>query len=124
MNPEQLKQFIILNDEFISRCNSITCKLSKINRCFSHTDNYSIYGDDVVCTGSYLPWGENHYEFVEAKFPVSLLTATDEEVDAYIRKELNIIEKKIEERNRMFAVEQRERELKKLDELKKKYPDV
>lgn len=91
MKSEQVEQLISLHSTFYADCDRISQRLSVLDKDFMHVTEYGIEesGKNVVCFGTNLPYGQSHYDPIMLQFPVELLSATDEEINKYIRKNLN-----------------------------------
>lgn len=118
MTQKQLQEFKRLTDIFNETCSHITTLLVRLSEDFKHMDTFTLDGDEVWCEGDEY-WGYGGHEHHCGKFPASLLTLSDSQINQWITIELK---KKEDEKKRMEAAKkafdkfEEERMIRKLSE--------
>lgn len=104
-NVQDFNRFL---NKFNDRCEHIKTLLVRLSEDFRYVDTYELNKDEVQCHGDeyYSFSNRKHYS---RKFPASLLTLNDDEINKWINNEL---QKREEEKKRMFIAK------KALDEFK------
>lgn len=124
MKYEDVQDYILLQDMFQVRCETICGLLTPLNDSYRYLDEFEITDNEVFGTGDeYVGYGGT--EFHSAKFPLNFLWEDDEEIKQYVEDELKRRERAKEVarlRNEKLveeALEKRDRE--EYERLKKKF---
>ena len=120
MTKEELKQYIDLNNKFITRCGEIAQIMKKCNYSYNYIDNWSLDGDWVHGTGDEY-WNYGGHESHTVFFDTVWLAMSDEELnkiaDDWLEKQRIEKAQKLKEEE----AKKREQELAELKRLQEKY---
>lgn len=127
MRYEDVQDYILLQDMFQVRCETICRLLTPLNDSYRYLSEFEISDNEVWGEGDeYLGYGESDHH--SAKFPSSFLWKDDEEIKQYVEDELKKREHAKEaERLRIQKVQeelQEKRDREEYERLKAKFGGV
>ena len=127
MKYEDVQDYILLQDMFQARCETICRLLTPLNDSYRYLSEFEIWNNEVLGEGDeYLGYGESDHH--SAKFPSNFLWKDDEEIKQYVEDELNKREQAKEaERWRIQKLQedaQEKRDREEYERLKKKFEGV
>ena len=87
MRYEDVQDYILLQDMFQARCETICGLLTPLNDSYRYLNEFEILDNEVLGEGDeYLGYGE--YDHYSQKFPSNFLWKDDEEIKQYVEDEL------------------------------------
>lgn len=127
MRYEDVQDYILLQDMFQARCETICGLLTPLNDSYRYLDTFEISNNEVFGEGDeYIGYGESEHH--AAKFPSSFLWKDDEDIKQYVEDELKKREQEKEaERLRVQKIQedfQEKRDREEYERLKKKFEGV
>ena len=127
MRYEDVQDYILLQDMFQARCETICGLLTPLNDSCRYLSEFEISDNEVWGEGDeYIGYGESDHH--SAEFPLNFLWKDDEEIKQYVEDELKKREEAKEaERLRIKKVQeefQEKRDKEEYERLKKKFEGV
>lgn len=124
MRYKDVQDYILLQDMFQARCETVCGLLTPLNDSYRYLSEFEITDNEVFGEGDeYVGYGG--YEHHSAKFPSKFLWEDDEEIKQYVEDELKKREQaKEEERLRIQKLQeevQEKRDREEYERLKKKF---
>lgn len=124
MRYEDVQDYILLQDMFQARCETVCGLLTPLNDSYRYLSEFEIIDNEVWGEGDeYVGYGGTEYH--SAKFPSNFLWKDDEEIKQYVEDELKKREQaKEEERLRIQKLQeeaQEKRDREEYERLKKKF---
>ena len=87
MRYKDVQNYILLQDMFQARCETICRLLAPLNDSYRYLDEFEIIDDEVFGEGDeYIGYGGSEHH--SAKFPSNFLWKDDEEIKQYVEDEL------------------------------------
>ena len=124
MTQKDVQDYILLQDMFQARCETICGLLTPLNDSYKCLDTFEIIDNGVYGEGDEY-YGYGGHEHHSQKFPLNFLWKEDEEIKQYVEDELTKLEQAKEAERLMIqklqeeAQEKRDRE--EYERLKKKF---
>ena len=127
MTEKDVQDYILLQDMFQARCETVCGLLTPLNDSFKCLDTFEIIDDEVFGEGDEY-YGYGGYEHHSQRFPLNCLWKDDEEIKQYVEDELKRREEAKEaERLRIQKVQeefQEKRDREEYERLKAKFGGV
>lgn len=124
MTEKDVQDYILLQDMFQARCETVCGLLTPLNDSYKCLDTFEIIDNEVYGEGDEY-YGYGGHEHHSQKFPSSFLWAADEEIKQYVEDELKKREQAKEaERLRIQKLQeeaQEKRDREEYERLKKKF---
>jgi len=120
MTEEELKQFMVLNNKFIKRCEEVAQIMKRCNYSYNYINDWSLDGDSVYGTGDEY-WNYGGHESHSVWFDAKWLTKTDEELNKIADEWLEEQRKEKAQKLKEEEAKKREQELAELKRLQEKY---
>lgn len=124
MRYEDVQDYILLQDMFQARCETVCGLLTPLNDSYKFLDTFEIIDDEVFGEGDEY-YGYGGYEQHSQRFPLNCLWKDDEEIKQYVEDELKKREQEKEaERLRVQKIQeefQEKRDREEYERLKKKF---
>jgi hypothetical protein len=124
MTEKDVQDYILLQDMFQARCETVCGLLTPLNDSYKFLDTFEIIDDEVFGEGDEY-YGYGGYEQHSQRFPLNCLWKDDEEIKQYVEDELKKREQEKEaERLRVQKIQeefQEKRDREEYERLKKKF---
>lgn len=95
MTPDDLYNYIKLNDVFNKRCSEICEILRPLSISYKYANTFEIHDDYVEFTGDEYFRYDEHYAH-SGEFPLKFIYTSNEEIEKYVSDELAEIEREKE----------------------------
>lgn len=127
MTQKDVKDYILLQDMFLARCEEVCGLLTPLNDSYRHLDTFEIIDNEVFGEGDEY-YGYGGYVHCSQRFPLNCLWKDDKEIKQYVEDELKKREQAKEvERLRIQKLRdevQEKRDREEYERLKKKFERI